>query len=302
MNKTEMIEKAEQLVAKIDDLPTIPVVANQVLMLLDRPDVKVEEVADLMLTDQVMTARVMKMLNSPVYKPTHEISSLRRALVFLGLSHIREIALTTSFINAFEKNAGAFEINAFWEHAFGTGMVSKTIAQKIGYDDLEKAYISGIIHNLGMVFLSTYLHEEFQEVLDNAKGKHVRLIDEEIRKLGTSHCEIGLCMARKWNFPEAYCEVIAYHHAPEEATIDQELCAIVNLADMFCCVRGLDYDGREWVSFNLFEEQAWQILKSKAPGLVQMDVERFCYELDDAIPDVKELVNSIFNSNQQVDN
>ncbi len=111
------------------------------------------------------------------------------------MSHIREIALTTSFINAFEKNAGAFEINAFWEHAFGTGMVSKTIAQKIGYDDLEKAYISGIIHNLGMVFLSTYLHEEFQEVLDNAKGKHVRLIDEEIRKLGTSHCEIGLCMA-----------------------------------------------------------------------------------------------------------
>ncbi len=60
--------------------------------------------------------------------------------------------------------------------------------------------------------------------------------------------------------------MIAYHHAPEEATIDQELCAIVNLADMFCCVRGLDYDGREWVSFNLFEEQAWQILKSKAPA------------------------------------
>jgi hypothetical protein len=64
-------------------------------------------------------------------------------------------------------------------------------------------------------------------------------------------------------------------------------------------VRGLTYDGREWVSFNLFEEQAWQILRNEAPSLANLDVERFCYELDDAVPDVKELVRSIFNSNEQ---
>ncbi|HQB38101.1 MAG TPA: HDOD domain-containing protein [Deltaproteobacteria bacterium] len=299
MDKTAMIEKAEQMIAQIDDLPTIPAVANQVLMMLDQPDTKVEDVADLMLTDQVMTAQVMKMLNSPVYKPTHEITSLRRALVYLGLSHIREIALTTSFISAFEKDTGAFEINAFWEHSFGTGMVAKVIAGKIGYNDLEKAYISGIIHNLGIVFLSTYMREEFKNLLESIKGRSVRMIKEEIARFGTSHCEIGLCMARKWNFPEAYCEVIAFHHTPAEATIDPVLCSIVNLADMFCSVRGLDYGGNEWVSFDLHEEQAWQILRKESPELMQLDIERFCYELDDAIPDVQELVRSIFNSNNK---
>jgi HD-like signal output (HDOD) protein len=289
-----MIEKAEQLVATIDDLPTIPAVANQVLQLLDDPNVQIEDVADLMLSDQVMTARVMKMLNSPVYKPTHEITSLKLALVYLGLRHIREVALTTSFIGAFEKDNGAFEVSAFWEHSFGVGMVSKIIAKKIGYRDLEKAYISGIIHNLGVVFLSTYLTNEFQEVLATIKDKPVSLRDAEIERFGTSHCEIGLCMARKWNFPEAYCEVIAHHHQPTKATIDPVLCAIVNISDLFCSVRGLDYGGREWVSFNLFEEEAWQILKTESPSLIELDVERFCYELDDAIPDVKELVSSIF--------
>lgn len=298
MDKKALIEVAEQLVEKIDDLPTIPVVATQVLQLLDQPDVQVEEVADLMLTDQVMTARVMKMLNSPVYKPSHEITSLKRALVYLGLRHIREVALTTSFISAFETDSGAFDVSAFWEHSFGVGMVSKAIAAKIGYPDLEKAYISGIIHDLGVVFLSNFKREEFLKVLENIKGRPVKLADAEIEQFGTSHCEIGLSMAHKWNFPEAYCEVIAYHHTPGEANIDPVLCAIVNLANLFCSVRGLDYGGREWVSFNLFDEPAWQILKQEYPLLAELDVERFCYELDDAIPDVQELVSSIFNSKE----
>lgn len=298
MDKDAMIAKAEQLVEKIDDLPTIPAVATQVLQLLDQPDVRIEQVADLMLSDQVMTARVLKMVNSPVYKPGQQITSLKRALVYLGLNHIREVALTTSFINAFDETAGAFEIRTFWEHSFGVGMVSRIIAQKVGYPDQEQAYIAGIIHDLGEVFLSHFMRDEFQAVLDSIKDKPVKLVDAEALQLGTSHCEIGLCMARKWNFPEVYCEVIGYHHTPAEATIDPVLCAIVNISDLFCSVRELNYGGREWVSFNLHEEQAWQILKKESPSLAELDVERFGYELDDAIPDVKELVKSIFNSNE----
>lgn len=289
------MERAEILVGAVDDLPTIPIVATKVLQLLDDPDVSVEEIADLMLTDQVMTARVMKLLNSPVYKPTQEITSLKRALVYLGLRHVRELALTTSVINAFDGTSGALELNAFWEHSFGVGMVSKIIAQKIGYQDLEKAYIAGIIHDLGEVFLSNFLREPFLEVLEYIKTHPVKLVDAEEELLGTTHCEIGLCMAHKWNFPESYCDVIAYHHSPGEATVDPILCAIVNLSDLFCTVRELNYGGREWISFNLSDEEAWTILKKESPSFANMDVERFCYELDDAIPDVKELVSSIFS-------
>ena len=295
MDKNQMLERAEILVGAVDDLPTIPIVATKVLLLLDNPDVSVEEVADLMLSDQVMTARVMKLINSPVYKPTQEITSLKRALVYLGLRHVRELALTTSVINAFDGTSGALELNAFWEHSFGVGMVSKIIAQKIGYQDLEKAYIAGIIHDLGEVFLSNFLREPFLEVLDYIKAHPVKLVDAEAELLGTTHCEIGLCMARKWNFPDAYCDVIAYHHNPGEATVDPILCAIVNLADLFCTVRELNYGGREWISFNLSDEEAWTILKNESPAFAEMDVERFCYELDDAVPDVKELVSSIFS-------
>jgi hypothetical protein len=78
------------------------------------------------------------------------------------------------------------------------------------------------------------------------------------------------------------------------------LSAIVNLSDLFCTVRELNYGGREWISFNLNDEEAWKILKVASPSMAQMDVERFCYELDDAIPDVKNLVASIFNTSEKV--
>lgn len=296
MDRSELMKKAMQLVEKIEDLPTIPVIATQVLQLVDQPDVKIEEVADLMLSDQVMTARVMKMINSPVFKPGTEITSLKRALVFLGLKHIREVALTTSFIDAFDQKSGAVEINAFWEHSFGVGMVSKIVAQKVGYHDQEKAYIAGIMHDLGEVVLSQFMREDFNKVLDTIKNKPIMLVDAEAELLGTTHCEIGVCIARKWNFPEVYCDVIANHHTPAEATVDPVLCAVVTLSDLFCSVRELNYGGREWVSFNLHDEPAWKILKQQCPTLGQMDIERFCYEIDDAIPDVKNLVNSIFNN------
>jgi putative nucleotidyltransferase with HDIG domain len=294
MDKNLMMERAEIVVGAVDDLPTIPIVATKVLQLLDNPDVNVDAVADLMLTDQVMTARVMKLLNSPVYKPTQEISSLKRALVYLGLRHIRELVLTTSVIHAFDTTSGALELNSFWEHSFGVGMVSKIIAQKVGFQDLEKAYISGILHDLGEVFLSNFLREPFLEVLEHIKTNQIKLVDAEAELLGTTHCEIGLSMARKWNFPDSYRDVIAYHHDPGHAKVDPVLCSIVNLADLFCSVRGLNYGGREWISFNLSTEEAWAILVQASPGMAQMDEERFCYELDDAIPEVTTLVSSIF--------
>lgn len=299
MDKKSMLEKAQLLIRGITNLPTIPAITTRVAGLLDNPDVELDEVADLILTDQVMTSRVIKIVNSPLFKPVHEIRSLKRALIYLGLHRIKEIALTCSIIKAFEGKEGVFDVKIFWQHSFGVGIVSRIIAQRLRYREAEKAYICGIIHDIGEVFLSNYLHSDFQKIVDLIKGTTHSFIDAENLLLSTTHCEIGLCLAKKWNFPPDYCDVIAHHHAPEDATVDPILVSIVNLADLFCSVRHLDYGGREWVSFNLTEEKSWQILKSQSPHLAEFDVERFCFELDERVPEIQELVDSIFEGTVQ---
>jgi len=294
VNNQKMLEKAKLLVSGVINLPTIPAIATRVASLLDNPDVEVEEVAELILTDQVLATRVIKIVNSPLFKPMHEITSLKRALIYLGLHRIREIALTCSIIRAFEEGDGIFDIRTFWQHSFGVGTVSRIIAQRVRYPEVEKAYICGIIHDIGEVFLSIYLKDNFQKVVDNLKGTSHSFIDAEALWLGTTHCEIGVCLAKKWNFPADYGEVIAFHHDPLKATLDPVLVAIVNLADLFCSVRHLDYGGREWVSFNLAEENAWKTLQAYSPKLASLDVERFCFELDERESEIKDLVDSIF--------
>jgi HD-like signal output (HDOD) protein len=289
-----MMVKAQNMVKGVHELPTIPEIATKVLDMFDKPNVELEELAETILVDQVMASRVIKIVNSPFFKPMHEIKSLKRALIYLGFRQIRHIALTCSIIEAFEGKTGVFDVKTFWEHSFGVGVVAKIIAQRIRYPETEKAYIVGIIHDIGEVFLSYHMKDSFQKVVDELKGTSQSFIEAEKKILGTTHCEVGYCLAKNWNFPAEYCDVIAHHHAPNNATSDPTLSAIVNLADLFCSVRHLDYGGREWISFNLAEEPAWKILKDFAPNFVDLDVERFCYELDERVPEVQDLVNSLF--------
>ncbi len=294
MENNVKMSKAQNLVKGVHELPTIPEIATKVLDMFDKPNVELEELAETILVDQVMASRVIKIVNSPFFKPMHEIKSLKRALIYLGFRQIRHIALTCSIIEAFEGKTGVFDVKTFWEHSFGVGVVAKIIAQRIRYPETEKAYIVGIIHDIGEVFLSYHMKDSFQKVVDELKGTSQSFIEAEEKLLGTTHCEVGYCLAKNWNFPAEYCDVIAHHHAPDNATSDPTLSAIVNLADLFCSVRHLDYGGREWVSFNLAEEPAWRILKDFAPNFVDLDVERFCYELDERVPEVQDLVNSLF--------
>lgn len=289
-----MMLKAKDLVKGITTLPTIPIVATKVLELVDKPEIEINDVAELILSDQVMAARVIKMVNSPVYKPQHEIRSVKRALVHLGFHRIREIALTCSFMEAFDGKDGVFNIRTFWEHSFGVGVIARIIAQRVRYPDPEKAYILGVVHDIGEVFLSYYMKEEFQAIVDRINGTTMTFIEAEKEMLGTTHCEIGVCLGQNWNFPPDYCDTILFHHEPLLATVDPTLTAIVSLADLFCSVRELDYEGREWVSFDLSSEPAWEVLKDFAPHMSGFDIERFCYELDDKVVEVRELILSIF--------
>jgi len=294
MDKAAMMQTAREMVASFDELPTIPQVATRVIALLDRPNVELDQVADLILSDQVLAARVIKMVNSPLYRPSHPIQSVKRALIYLGIKHIRELAFSVSFVDVFEGRDGIIDMKSFWEHSFGVGIISKIIAEKVGYPDSEKAYLVGIVHDIGEVFLSYYQQDGFRQMLESVQGQPFRLVDKEREFLGTSHAEVGLCIAEKWNFPDEYREVIGLHHEPAEATLDPTLCAIINLSDLFASVCSLDYGGRSWVSFRLGDEEAWSILKIYAPHLAQFDVERFCYEMEDRVPEIQDMVKSIF--------
>jgi putative nucleotidyltransferase with HDIG domain len=288
------MEKAQRLVRGITTLPTIPEISLRVSNLLESPQVELKEVADLILSDQILTARVIKVVNSPLFKPLHEITSLRHALIYLGFRRINEIVFTCSLIKTFEAENPDFDIRTFWQHSFGVGIMARKMAHLLSFPDIEKVYTSGIVHNIGKVFMWTYLKQDWARIIRIVKEKTCNFIDAEKMTMGTTHCEIGLCLAKQWNFPQEYCDVIAHHHFPANTPRNQVLVSLINLSDIFYSVcEGLKED-QFWTSFDLNNEPSWVIIKSAIPQLADFDVERFSFEIEEQMPEIHKLVNDLF--------
>lgn len=289
-----MMEKAQRLVRGIATLPTIPEISLRVSTLLESPSVDLQKVADLILSDQVLTARVVKIVNSPLFRPLHEITSLRHAVVYLGSRRINEIVLSCSLIKALESNDDEFDIRKFWRHSFGVGIVAGKMAKLLSYPHGEKIYIFGILHNIGKVFLWSHLRHEWTKIIRLVREKQCSFLDAEMRIMGTTHCEIGLCLARQWNFPEEYCDVIAYHHFPANSPRNQLPVALINLADIFYTVAEGEEGVECWTSSKLTEEPSWAILLHAMPALADFDPERFAFELEDEMLEIRKVVDDLF--------
>ena len=296
MEKTEMMINARKLFNGVTDLPAIPVIVSKVIALLDKQDSDPNTIADLILSDQVLAARVIRIVNSPLYRTKGEIVSVKRALLFIGFNKIREMILTSYFVEGFNKQAQSFDMRSFWTHSFSVGAISRHIAQQIRYSDIEKAYLVGILHDIGKVFLVHYRKEEYGKMLNGIKNTSFTTVEAEASYFGTTHCEIGHCLAQCWNFPPSYSDVISHHHHVEKATEDVLLTAIVALAD-FYCLSHYTADSIAQASVPAeSEEHSWNILKHFASDKLSSSLEHFLTDLDEEYEAISIVVDSLFST------
>lgn len=291
-----MMIAARKLFKDISDLPTIPAIVSRVVSMLDNQDASPDEVADLILSDQVLAARVIRVVNSPLYRTSNTIVSVKRALLFLGFKSVREMILTSYFVDGFKHKEQPFDMKMFWVHSFSVGAISRRIAHMVDYQDVEKAYLVGIIHDIGKVFLGHYCKEEYGRMLAGISNTSSTTYDAEYEFFGTTHCEVGLCLALRWNFPPEYCDVISSHHSSEALTEDPLLTSIVSLADFYCLSHGT-YDSVAQASIpGPSEENAWEVLSQSAAGSLPSSLEHFLSALDEEYETVNLEVNQLFST------
>ena len=296
MEKVAMMIAARKLFKDISDLPTIPAIVSRVVSMLDNQDASPDEVADLILSDQVLAARVIRVVNSPLYRTSNTIVSVKRALLFLGFKSVREMILTSYFVDGFKHKEQSFDMKMFWVHSFSVGAISRHIARMVDYQDVEKAYLVGIIHDIGKVFLGHYCKEEYGRMLAGISNTSATTYDAEYEFFGTTHCEVGLCLALRWNFPPAYCDVISSHHSAEAVTEDPLLTSIVALADFYCLSHGT-YDSVAQASIpGQSEENAWEVVRRFAADTLPSSLEHFLSALDEEHEAVSQEVNQLFNT------
>lgn len=233
------VEVAESIIASFHMLPTIPAAASQAIQLLNKSDPDLSEVADVILADQVITARVIRIINSPLYKMLHEVESVKQALIYLGPQKVFEIILTSCFLEVTDNRAVAdIRPQSCWEHSFGVALVARKLAEQSNTVRPEMAYVAGILHDVGEVILMHQRQEQFRQAVLLSMEREIDLYEAEKEVFGTTHCEIGALLANQWRFPELLAHVIQHHH-DNWLEIQSPAAQVVHLADQICNDIGL---------------------------------------------------------------
>lgn len=205
------------------DLPPIPDIMQRIVARMDSPNVSIDDVVAC-ITDQILASKILKICNSPFYRRSGKVTTLKDAVLFIGFKSLISIVTVHALSGFSPRNAP--EIRKVLHHCLVCGMVARQLAQDMR-GDYERAFICGLLHDIG----KTVMLDMFSDYL---------LADDVRRELMDDyHAEIGYLLARKWNFDEAIQESIRFHHEPERAGVHRGLVEMVCLSNIMTCC-GLD--------------------------------------------------------------
>ncbi|MBU2481693.1 MAG: HDOD domain-containing protein, partial [Proteobacteria bacterium] len=187
----------------------------------------------------------LEIVNSAMYGLKSKITVLSEAVVFLGLDEIKKLSIgMTVFEKIFKTGKNRrFDRLLFWRHSLCVAVLSMEIAREIGYPNPEEAYISGLLHDVGKIFMDIQGKTDYGEFIDGLSKSSDLVIERERSVIGLGHDDIGAFFASLWKLPEKLVLAIKYHHQPfEHVGLDPQetmLVSIVSLANFLCWTQGM---------------------------------------------------------------
>ncbi len=228
------------LLAKLHDIPTLPIVAMKVNELINDPNSSSADIADVLKKDQVLTAKVLRLVNSSYYAIPGGVADVQRALAFLGFNTLAQLVLSLSVFSMFTKEGNEdFSMLDFWRHALGTGVCSEMLAKKLKIAKPEEAFTCGLLHDVGKLVLYQIDPNKMIEIVREAKKTERGFVDVEREWDLPGHAYMGEVIAAKWGLPQVIRLAVRYHHF-DVSKMDSVLASakptihIVRLANTLC--------------------------------------------------------------------
>lgn len=259
------LTRSQELVLKrIRDVPALPEVVNQIILLLGKPTTSAVEIAKLIAYDPGLTSRVLRMVNSAAYGFQRQISSIQHGIMILGFNTVRGLVLSASIFKLMKSDSKStgFDSQAFWTHSLLTAMVATQVCDTYELKQKDEAFSAGMLHDVGKLVLAQYFAQDYVAVLRHARQIQqtphgLKFLWLEQQMMGMTHTDIGTHLADKWKLPTALAETVRFHHHPGEAELHPQLVYSVALANQVAAVwqdgqpltlEGLSADVREYFS------------------------------------------------------
>lgn len=280
----------ERAVGKLRDLPAMPEVVAKVLDMTDDPNVALSSVGTVIERDPGLSAKILKISNSPYYGMKQVVGTLKLALVILGVKEVRNIVLGVAVIDSLRDRHTERLLNkfGFWKHSVLVAAMTKKLSQHLGFDMQGEDFISGLLHDIGKMVLWRQMQDRYETVFSESGGFSEDLCQAEMKQYDFDHADAAAVLAQKWNMPEALADALWCHHRGDNRTLrdakDPKLAALVRVANR--AVRD-DWESEDDASIaSCNDEEAWAVLLEGGPDMDVSErrtlLEGFYEELKDA--------------------
>lgn len=222
----------EQLINSNIKLVSLPAIVAQVNQMANDPTTSAADIAQAIGQDTALTARLLKIVNSPFYRFPSKIDTLSMAVTVLGTRQLRDLVIAAAIIKRFQSKLDpAFNLEVFWSHSITTAIAARVIALKLILANSERFFVAGLLHDIGkMVMYLTLPNESIQLIKAlNTPGCDVEHIEEQV--FGFNHDQVGVALLSSWNFPESLVAPIRSHvtlQGPEQYLKDSALLHLAN--------------------------------------------------------------------------
>ncbi|HHN45804.1 MAG TPA: HDOD domain-containing protein [Planctomycetes bacterium] len=223
-------EEVERALAAEEIISACPAVVAHITETASRTETTARDLAKIIATDEALSAKVLKVVNSAFYGMPGEISTVTQAAIILGLREIMSLVYSVPVGNVFG-GSKADDMVAVWEHSVLTGIIAREICYLVKYPLPEEIFIAGVIHDVGRPVIYKILGEQYTILAEETRARKLDLEDAERALIGIPHTEAGARLLDAWRFPGVLREAVAFHHRPVADDGLKKVAAMVYVGD-----------------------------------------------------------------------
>jgi putative nucleotidyltransferase with HDIG domain len=270
-------EAVQKRVEAMKSLPTLPGIFDKISRLMENSETAAEDIAKVISSDQALSAKILRVVNSAFYGFPGRISNVTHALIILGFDVVKGLILSTSVFDMMLARG----FDGLWKHSLGCAMAAGVIARKIKDPNPEEVSVAGLLHDIGKVIIRIELPEESDLIDTVAAEKQILTYEAEEEILGFNHATVGKWVCQKWNLPNKLADPITYHDNPDLARLARKPTAIIHVANILVRGIGFGFPGDNMVP--RIEPKAWESLNISDSLLVEI-----IGEMDDRLEDAED--------------
>ena len=234
-----------------------PVLA-EIEQALQSPQCNLSTIGDAIQKDPDLTARLLRLANSPFFGFASRLSTVAEAVSLLGIQQIQDMIVASSVLEQFKGVPDRFvNKDSFWRHSLAVGIAARLLAMERRLPKPDKFFVAGLLHDVGRLVLLSQSAEWAQAVFELYQRERILLRDAEKQTLGYDHQQIACELLQSWSYPPALVQAVAFHHTPAQSAAKLEA-AVVHIADHLVNAMAIGSSGEQFIP--PLDDRAWALL------------------------------------------